>query len=225
MPGASIKEPENPKRPARTFSNLVLPIPGVPLAIESIEEYITRPGEGTSKRDVSMVKTYRDAAGRMRIERNLDSPDGPVPLIQIFDHAEGFMALLDTGSKTAHRLTVPKPEQSAGQPIGHPRFMFSAPLVALSGEKTFKTEGLGTQTIAGVEFEGHRTTTTIEGEPPLIGTHEYWMSMGLGLIGLTSSSDPDSEGSAKIQQVERTEPDPALFVIPGDYSVQDLGTF
>jgi len=222
MTGASAKEPETPKCPARTLSNLALPIFGVPLAFESVEEYSTRLGDGTTKRDVATVRTYRDAAGRMRIERNIDSPDGPVALIQIFDYADGFMALLDNGSKTAHRVAIPKPEQLGAQW----KFMLlGGPLVALPGEKNFNAESLGTQTIAGTEFEGHRLTTTMQDDPSLKGIQEHWMSMELGLIGLMSSSGPDAEESTvRIQRLERTEPDPVLFVIPSDYSVQDLGS-
>jgi hypothetical protein len=158
----------------------------------------------------------------MRIERNIDSPEGPVPLIQIFDYAEGFMALLDNGSKIAHRVMLPKPQQ----PGAPPKFMLlGGPLIARSGEKKFDTVGLGTQTIAGAEFEGHRLTTTMQDDPSIKGIQEHWMSVELGLIGLMSSSGPDGEeGTVRIQRLERTEPDPVLFVIPADYSVQDLGS-
>jgi hypothetical protein len=222
MLGASAKESETRKPPARTFSNLALPISGVPFALETIEEYTTRLPDGTAKRDVGTVKTYRDAMGRMRIERNVDSPDGPVPMIQIFDYEEGFMALLDTGSKIAHRVTIPKKPEHPG---AQPRFMIlGGPLVALSGEKKSSAERLGSQTIAGAEFEGHRLTTTIEGEPSLVGIQEHWMSVELGLIGSMSSSGPGIEETVRIQRLDRTDPDPALFVIPGDYSVQNLGS-
>ena len=221
MAGASAKEPETPKHPARTFSNLALPIADVPLVLESIDEYTTTLPDGASKREVTAVKTYRDSAGRMRIERDIDYPDGPSSLIQIFDHQKGFMALLDTESKIAHRVTIPKPELPGAQP----RFIFlGGPLVALAGEKKFNSESLGSQTIAGAEFEGHRFITTMEGES-LVGIQEHWMSRELGLIGFMSSSGPDIAETVRIQRLERTEPDPALFVIPGDYSVQDLGHF
>jgi len=222
MAGVSAKEPENRPRPARAFSNLALSISGIPLVIESIEEHDTKLPEGTSKREVATTTTYRDSSGRLRIERNVDFGGGSVFLIQIFDYVDGFTTFLDPDSKTAHRLAIPKPEQPPGQPTPRPRFVSIAPLVALSGEKTFKSESLGTQIIEGVEFEGHRTTTTMVDDPSLIGIQEHWRSAELGLIGLTSSSDPDTEESVKIQRSDRKEPDPSLFVIPSDYSVVDL---
>jgi len=206
-----------------TFSNLALPIAGVPIVFESIEEHTSKLADGTLKTEVATTKTYRDSAGRMRIERNVNFSGGSVFLIQIFDHAEGFMALLETGSKTAHRVIMPKLGQPGAQ--GPPRFMFTGPLVALPGEKTCNTDSLGTETIAGAEFEGYRVTTTIQGQPSIVGIQEHWTSVDLGLIGLTSSSGPDSEDSVRIQRLERTEAEPTLFVIPSDYSVVDVGHF
>ena len=92
----------------------------------------------------------------------------------------------------------------------------------LPGEKINNTQSLGTQTIEDHEFEGHRTTTTMDGEPPVVGMQEYWSSQELGLIGLMSSSSPDEESTVRMQRLDRTEPDPGLFVIPSDYSVVDL---
>ena len=220
MADAPAKESDASKHPARTFSNLALPIADVPLVVESIDEYTTRLSNGASKREITAVKMYRDSAGRMRIERSIGYPDGPSLTIQIFDHEKGFMALLDTESKIAHCVAVPKPEQSGT----HVRFIFlGGPLVALAGEKKSNTESLGTKTIAGAEFEGQRLTTAMEAEPSLVSVQEYWISGPLGLIGSMSSSGPDTAEDIRLQRLDRTEPDPALFVIPGDYAVQDLG--
>jgi hypothetical protein len=218
----STERSEIPPRPARTFSNIALPIPDVPLAFESIEEYTIRFSDGTSKSEVTTVKTYRDAAGRMRIERKFDSPHGRVLLIQIFDYAAGFMVLLEIDSKIAHRARTRKVDQ----PVAQPKFIFfGGPLAAAPGEKKFNSEALGKQTIAGAEFEGHRLTTTIEGEPSLVSIQEHWMSVELGLIGFMSSSGPDLEETVRIRRMDRIAPDPVLFVIPGDYPIQELGDF
>ena len=40
------------------------------------------------------------------------------------------------------------------------------------------------------------------------------MSKELGLIGLVKHSGPDSEMISRIQKLDRTVPDPALFAIP-----------
>src|SRR5882724_10853286 len=115
MAGAAAKEPENPQRPARAFSNPALPISGVPLTFEIIEERDTKLPDGTSKREVATTTTYRDSEGRMRIESNVDLGGESVLFIQIFDYVDGFTALLDMDSKTAHRIAMPKPEQPPGQ--------------------------------------------------------------------------------------------------------------
>src|SRR6185436_19555447 len=126
------------------FSNLALPIAGVPIVFESIEEHTSKLEDGTLKKEVATTKTYRDSMGRMRIERNINFGGESVFLIQIFDYTAGFVALLDTSSRIAHRITVPQIEQPGAQP----GFIFAGPLVALPGEKKCHTESLGTQTIA-----------------------------------------------------------------------------
>jgi len=42
------------------------------------------------------------------------------------------------------------------------------------------------------------------------------------LIGLVKHSGPDGEFTARIQNVDRTIPDPALFIIPADYRIRDI---
>jgi hypothetical protein len=51
---------------------------------------------------------------------------------------------------------------------------------------------------------------------------ERWISKDLGLIGLAKSSGRNGERTARIQNVERKQPDPVLFVIPLDYTIRDL---
>ena len=50
------------------LARMVLPMPGVPLSVEAIEEYVTKNPNGTSVTKINKTKYYRDAAGRMRSE-------------------------------------------------------------------------------------------------------------------------------------------------------------
>ncbi len=49
---------------------MVLPIPGIPLSVGTIEEYVAKSPDGTLTRQINKARYYRDAAGRMRIEAN-----------------------------------------------------------------------------------------------------------------------------------------------------------
>ena len=131
---------------------------------------------------------------------------------------DGFIAVLEPQAKLAHRVKFPKNNSTGGWGIG------AGPngLVGVTGKTTQKTEDLGKQSIAGVEFAGSRTITTSDEQPSLIAIDELWMSKELELIGLVKHSGPDSEMTARIQNVDRTVPDPALFVIPADYRIRDV---
>ncbi len=62
----------------------------------------------------------------------------------------------------------------------------------------------------------------MDGQPSIIGVQDHWVARGLGLFGLEKSSGPDLESTAKIRNLDRHEPDPALFTPPADYAIRDL---
>jgi hypothetical protein len=202
-----------------TSPGMVMPSPGTPLSVETIAEYVIRNPDGTSKSGIEKMKVYRDVVGRLRSEMVVRDPvDGLVPMILLANPVEGFLAVLETSTKIAHRVQGPKNGQRGGIGIS----MGPNGLVGVTGKTTRKTENLGKQTIGGIEFEGTRTTTTSDEQPSLVAVDERWGSKELGLIGLMKHSGPDGEMTSRIQNVDRTAPDPALFVIPDDYRIRDM---
>jgi hypothetical protein len=203
----------------RDLPRMVLPIPGVPLSAETIEEYVTKNPDGTSATEINKTKYYRDAAGRMRSEMEMhDSATGTLVWVVLDDSSDGFVAILETEAKIAHRAKFPKPSSPGDWFIG----LGTNGLVGVTGKITRKTEDLGKQSIGGVECAGTRTTTTSDEQPSLIAVDDLWMSKEFELIGLLKHSGPDSEMTARIQNVDRRAPDPALFVIPADYRIRDM---
>jgi len=104
-----------------------------------------------------------------------------------------------------------------------------ARLVARLGVKgEEKNESLGPQMIEGVEAEGTRVTHTIPAgsignERPIEITYERWRSKELQLDVLIKSVDPRSgESTQQMTNISLGEPDPALFEIPSDYTVQEF---
>ena len=92
-----------------------------------------------------------------------------------------------------------------------------------------KKEDLGTQNVEGVMAAGTRTTTTIPAGQ--IGNvqdikvvSEQWFSDELQLLVMTRHSDPRTgENIYRVRNILRAEPDPSLFMVPPDYTVQDRG--
>jgi hypothetical protein len=89
-----------------------------------------------------------------------------------------------------------------------------------------KHESLGTQMIEGVSADGTRTTMTIPAgaignEQPINIVTERWFSSQLKTAVMTKTSDPRmGETDYKLSNVKLVEPDPGLFTVPADYTVQ-----
>src|SRR6266851_9468698 len=89
-----------------------------------------------------------------------------------------------------------------------------------------KTESLGTQTIEGVNAEGTRTARTIPAgemgnEKPITIVSERWYSTDLQMDVRSAHSDPRfGDTTYTLTNIQRSEPDASLFVVPSDYTVK-----
>ncbi len=89
------------------------------------------------------------------------------------------------------------------------------------------TESLGSQTIEGVYVEGKKTTTTFPvgimgNDRPLVRVMESWISPDLKITVVSKNSDPRmGESTTRMRNINRSEPDPALFGVPADYQIVD----
>lgn len=83
-------------------------------------------------------------------------------------------------------------------------------------------------TIEGVGAVGTRMTGTTEANvignsQPIVRVNETWFSPELRMPVLTKYSDPQSGNTThKLVSLVRSEPDPALFQIPSDYTVTQI---
>jgi hypothetical protein len=98
---------------------------------------------------------------------------------------------------------------------------------AWSGEAEVNKESLGKQTIEGVEAEGTRVTFTIPAgkignERPIVTVNETWYSTELQALVMSKNSDPRmGETTYRLTNINRSEPDPSLFQVPADYTVNE----
>jgi hypothetical protein len=121
--------------------------------------------------------------------------------------------------------TVPPPLPGLDTP---PAVRLSARSLAPRGPGA--VTALPPKEIEGVKVNGERTTWTIEAgqvgnEKPIVITREVWTSPELMLTVQTRDFDPRSgEVNYKLQNLQRGEPDAALFKVPADYATRPRPT-
>ncbi len=196
-------------------------------------------------------KHYRNSLGLTRLDMYVTPVSGaksaqPVIMnITIFDPINGARYLLNPNKKSALKFPLPKRSEVpnpldvlaavAGILMG-PVEQASAPGTApISGHGVDESEGppsqnesLGTKTIEGVTAVGRRTTMTYTADKTnnnrgFVTISEAWESPELGMMMvLTKHSDSRSgELTTRLTNIRRTEPDPSLFVVPADYTMEE----
>ena len=91
-----------------------------------------------------------------------------------------------------------------------------------------KSESLGSKTIDGIPVTGTKTTTTIPAgaignDKDLLITRETWYSPDLKLVIQSTQTDPRfGETTYSLANIQRSEPDPALFQVPAGYTIEKL---
>jgi hypothetical protein len=100
-------------------------------------------------------------------------------------------------------------------------------VMAWTSDAEVNQESLGTQAIEGVTAEGTRVTFTIPAgkignDRPIVTVNERWYSPELQTVVLTKNSDPRmGETTYRLTNINRSEPDPSLFQVPADYTVDE----
>ena len=225
-------------------------VTGQPYSADRVSEHIQTLTNGAhidQKREVSRL--YRDSEGRTRTERlvflgtagRIGAKDTATKLIHIYDPVSGCSYSLDTQKGIAHRFTVsvpdpPKPGPSVGilapPPQSQPVAGGAAAKNSVLARRQMKREPLGTNVIDGVQVEGTRITMTTptgaEGNDRRLNrVCEVWHSGELKITMLSKCSDPRfGSATLRMENLERSEPDAALFQVPADYTiVEESGPF
>jgi len=169
--------------------------------------------------------------------------------VEIVDPVGSARYHINPEKKIAQKIALPKPRPPQTLPPAVAQALASAPpgtavrntpsgIVFLYNQHPLgigdpnappsKTESLGTQTIEGLVSKGRRTTTTyaagtIGNDREILVTREIWQSPEFGMmIVLTRDSDPRTgERTMRLANLNRSEPDPALFQVPPDYTIEE----
>jgi hypothetical protein len=101
----------------------------------------------------------------------------------------------------------------------------AATLQMRANQTKVEREQSGGKTLAGVYAEGIRVTRTIpEGgnDRPMITVVETWYSPELKITLFSVNSDPRTgTRTNEVTELDRAEPDPAVFQVPEGYTVKD----
>jgi hypothetical protein len=176
----------------------------------------------------------RDSQGRVYTESEFTRPgtagQTPIKRITISDPVAGYVHEVDPqrrvvtsrATRPANGIQAARGQRPAG---AAPR----SPNVAGQSDPNVVTESLGTQTINGVIATGTRVTRTVPAGTmgnvlPIQSVRETWVSADLKEAVMIKSVDPRfGTRTTQLTNVNRSEPDPSLFQVPADYTVQKPG--
>jgi hypothetical protein len=216
-------------------------ITGVPYSAVLETEFTQTQTDGSHVVYKRQVRLSRDSQGRMRWDRTVhllptqpDITEGSG--IQIRDDVACVEYSLDVEKHIAVRtmLILPPPLRKIDIPPddNSTRAQRSAQPGSESLLQT-RIEDLGKGTIEGEAVEGLRLTKTF-GPADCHGTvglghclshvtvSEIWSSRDLKMSVLYKHSDPqDGDTITRLTNINRSEPDPALFRVPPDYTTVD----
>jgi hypothetical protein len=200
-----------------------------PFSAEFISTTVRTLSDGTHITNEQKRFEARDSQGRTRNETYLPDyvakerkqPPGQPMFITIMDPVSGKHIHLNPQQKTATVISFP-----AILPPHPPQRVVASQPVQPGPRPNVSREKLGGKTIDGIYAEGTRTTTvypagTQGNDRDITVVSERWISPELAVEVLVKTSDPRSgESTTEVQNLNRAEPDPALFEVPADYKIQ-----
>lgn len=247
--GMDALQPLGSVSPDLSFERQV--VTDLPFSADTVIEHVQTLADGNRLARRSSATIYRDSKGRTRRDHMDDrrggiaAGDAQSPVISIIhDPVASTNIVLDHRATSARRTPLSPAffklsQDIAGDNTGEPRFGILIPTrvarrrQAASGTPTApnpperKTERLEARTIEGVLAEGTRTTVVIpagefDNEQPMEITQERWYSPELRTVVLMRHNDPRfGETSFRLTNINRNEPDAAIFRIPANYKVKE----
>ncbi len=199
--------------------------------------------DGNVIRSVALARFARDSSGRTMTETHVGcmaGSDGQMHEIMtvnvyypVAETRIDWQVGNDTLPKVAHvnqqpQIQVRQPDPDPAELERRQKAMQAAQVRMQQQRSLIRTENLGIKDFNGFPAEGTRTTRTIpagkEGnDQPLKVIHETWQSKELGLTLMSISDDPRrGRTTSEYEELNRAEPDHALFAPPAGYTMVDV---
>jgi hypothetical protein len=194
--------------------------------------------DGTTITKVRTTKEARDSEGRTMHQFSIERPNGEPTMLDtgVVDPVNQTRTHWTDLSKTATVMHFPQPQSTPPTPpvvlgsgvgSGEGPLPEASTLQMRASQEKVEREQLGGKTIAGVYAEGIRITRTIpegaEGnDRPMVRVDETWRSPELRIALFSINSDPRTgTRTTEVTELDRAEPDPAVFQVPEGYTVKD----
>lgn len=199
-------------------------VTGQPYSAVRTTTFVQTLANGSTINRTTSTKEARDSAGRIYRETQITSGDGsPRTMYSVADPVNRVNTAWRSNSKQAVVTHLPNPDGRA-QWRGAQN---EGPTAASSHRHgpTPVVQQLGTRTIEGVDATGTRSTVTFPAgtfgnSQAITVTHERWVSADLGITVLETDSDPRTgTRTTAVTNIQRSEPDAALFQLPQGYAV------
>jgi hypothetical protein len=200
-------------------------VQGQPCVVVEKIESVTPLADGTTLTRNREEQKWRDSQGRFR-KQGTEVDPGKEPVfhtVSIVDPVANTFTLLNLDRKTATVFHLPDQGQAALHPWVDPD---KEPILARPRVQV-KVEKLDGKTIAGAYAVGRRVTRirppgTIGNDKPVISVAERWVSPDLKILLASTLDDPREKQVRLVTQLDRSAPDPSVFVIPADFTVKDV---
>jgi hypothetical protein len=190
---------------------------------------------GTTITNETTSKEARDSSGRTYHENQVETQlgfAGQAPTYSYFNVVDPVSRVTISWDSNVKEATVfHQPDPVRAQPPLAPAASSTVavplPRIPRPAHPRGESEHLGTKTINGIDAHGMRTTETypagaIGNDRPITVTHEMWISRELDLEVLQIDDDPRTGlRTMELTDIERGEPDPALFQPPAGYTIKD----
>jgi hypothetical protein len=226
------------------------PVKGVPFSATQTTVHEQTLGDGTVIKSTVEVLLWRDSEGRMRAESTMKPKSADTPqthVVAVWNPAERTEMSWVTGSQSATIASVlhlpelqlngmmsalasppPPPPGTLSRSLQTTSLPAALPSLASRDAANIHTETLPADTIGGLDVAGTRTTQvvpagTIDNDRDFTVTSETWTSAELKITIRQMTSDPRTGTvTTELTNIDRSEPDAALFKPPAGSKLLDL---
>jgi hypothetical protein len=207
------------------------PVKGAPFSATETTVHEQTLSDGTVIKSTVEVRLCRDSEGRMRAESALTSNGGqPGRVITVWNPLEGKAVTWVSASQTASFTSIsllPEAQLNSLMASIGPHGGAATNTSSQTGANQ-QTESLSAETIGGVEATGTRVTQvvpagTVNNDRDFTVTAESWISAELKTTVRQMTSDPRTGTvTTELSNIDRSEPDAALFKLPTGASATDI---